>query len=163
MLSGHDGTSSSLTSERTTFTTDAAARPEPALPAFTPARAAFSTVAHCRAAPRATRSARSVCSRERSSLTMVPVSIPSGQESLQMPSAAHVCSPSYSYSSSSARCTGEPGAWRAISRRRTMRWRGVTVRSRLGQTGSQKPHSTQVVVASSMAGESEVCRYTRRG
>ena len=34
--------------------------------------------------------------------------------------------------------------WRAISRRSTIRWRGVVVRLRLGQTGSQKPHSTQV-------------------
>ena len=41
--------------------------------------------------------------------------------------------------------SGEPAGWRAISRRRTIRWRGVVVRSRLGQTGSQKPHSTQVV------------------
>ena len=34
----------------------------------------------------------------------------------------------------------------------TIRWRGVVVRSRLGQTGSQKPHSTQRVAISSMSG-----------
>ena len=43
------------------------------------------------------------------------------------------------------RAPASPAGWRAISRRRTIRWRGVVVRSRLGQTGSQKPHSTQVV------------------
>jgi hypothetical protein len=32
---------------------------------------------------------------------------------------------------------------RAISRVTTMRWRGVSVRSREGQRGSQKPHSVQ--------------------
>ena len=44
-----------------------------------------------------------------------------------------------------ARAPASPAGWRAISRRRTIRCRGVVVRSRLGQTGSQKPHSTQVV------------------
>ena len=45
-----------------------------------------------------------------------------------------------------------PSGWRAISRRRTIRCRGVVVRLRLGQTGSQKPHSTQVVADSSIGG-----------
>ena len=57
------------------------------------------------------------------------------------------------------RSTGEPAGWRAISRRRTIRWRGVVVRSRLGQTGSQNPHSTQVVTASSTRGV--VFRFSR--
>ena len=85
-------------------------------------------------------------------LTNLPVSIPTGQASSQVPSAAQVSSASYSNSSSSASSTAEPGAWRAISRRRTIRWRGVVVRLRLGQTGSQKPHSTQVVASSSIGG-----------
>ncbi len=76
----------------------------------------------------------------------------SGQVSAQVPSAAQVSIPSYSYCSSSAACTGEPSAWRAISRRTTMRWRGVRVRWRLGHTGSQKPHSTQLVATSSIGG-----------
>ena len=85
-----------------------------------------------------------LCWRPRRSFTNLPVSMPTGQASRQVPSAAHVCEPSYSNSSSSDRSTGEPGAWRAISRRSTIRWRGVVVRCRLGQTGSQNPHSTQV-------------------
>ena len=43
-----------------------------------------------------------VCARSRSSLTSLPVSIPTGQASWQEPSAAQVSSASYSYSSSSA-------------------------------------------------------------
>ena len=78
--------------------------------------------------------------------------MPTGQASRQVPSAAQVSSASYSNSSSSASSTGEPGAWRAISRRSTIRWRGVVVRWRLGQTGSQKPHSTQVSTSSSIDG-----------
>ena len=85
--------------------------------------------------------------------------MPSGQASAQVPSAAHVCRPSYSYSERSARSTGEPSGWRAISRRSTMRWRGVVVSQRLGQTGSQKPHSTQPVISSSTGGV--VCRSRR--
>ncbi len=80
------------------------------------------------------------------------MSIPIGQASTQLPSAAQVSTASYSYCSRSAVSTGEPSGWRAISRRITIRWRGVVVRSRLGQTGSQKPHSTQVVASSSIAG-----------
>ena len=85
-------------------------------------------------------------------MTNLPVSIPTGQVSTQVPSTAQVSSASYSYCASSASSTGEPGAWRAISRRRTIRWRGVVVRWRLGQTGSQNPHSTQVLTSSSIAG-----------
>ncbi len=55
--------------------------------------------------------------------------------------------------------TAEPCGWRAISRRMTIRWRGVSVRSRLGQTGSQKPHSTQVLTDSSTSGV--VFRFSR--
>src|ERR1700709_2704605 len=37
---------------------------------------------------------------------------------------------------------GERVGWGSISRRRTIRWRGVVVRLRLGQTGSHEPHPT---------------------
>ena len=78
--------------------------------------------------------------------------MPSGQASAHEPSAAQVCTASYSYSSSSASSTGEPAGWRAISRRSTIRWRGVVVRCRLGHTGSQNPHSTQVSATASIGG-----------
>src|SRR5450755_265877 len=44
-----------------------------------------------------------------------------------MPSAAQVWMPSCSYCSSSTASSGEDGGWRTISRRTTIRWRGVVV------------------------------------
>ena len=123
-----------------------------ACPSARPPRAARSTRSQRFATPSATRSARSVFCRERSSLTSLPVSIPTGHESTHEPSAAQVSRPSYSNCSRSAASTVEPSGWRAISRRRTIRWRGVVVRSRLGQTGSQNPHSTQAVASASISG-----------
>ncbi len=152
----HSGTSSPLTASRAADVTPSSGAsptaPEMAPPIRSPARAPRSTRSQRRAARSATRSSRGPCSAVRSSLTSLPVSIPSGHACAQLPSAAQVCSPSYSYSSTSARSRGEPGGCRAISRRRTMRCRGVVVRSRLGQTGSQNPHSTQVVADSSISG-----------
>ncbi len=78
--------------------------------------------------------------------------IPTGHARTQAPSAAQVSIPSYSYSVRSARSSGDPEGWRAISRRSAIRWRGVVVRWRLGQTGSQNPHSTQVSATSSISG-----------
>ncbi len=131
----------------------ARSRPSPPpAPAPRAARAERSTVAQRRAASSATRSARGPCSAARSSLTSAPVSIPTGHARLQVPSAAHVSRASYSYCSSSAVSTGEPSGWRAISRRSAIRWRGVVVRSRLGQTGSQKPHSMHWVATASISG-----------
>ncbi len=60
--------------------------------------------------------------------------------------------PSYSYSSCSRASRGDPSGWRAISRRSTIRCRGVVVTLRLGQTASQRPHSMQWVATSSMGG-----------
>ena len=88
----------------------------------------------------------------RNSFMKAPVSIPTGQASSQAPSAAQVSIASYSNSSSRARRTGVSPPCRTISRLSTIRWRGVVVRLRLGQTGSQKPHSTQVVATSSIGG-----------
>ncbi len=69
--------------------------------------------------------------------------MPTGQASAHVESPAQVSTASYPYSSRSRSSTGEPSSCRSISRRSTIRWRGVVVRSRLGQTGSQKPHSMQ--------------------
>ena len=44
------------------------------------------------------------------------------------------------------------GARGTTSRRITSRWRGVVDSQRLGQTGSQKPHSTQRSTSSSTVG-----------
>ena len=60
------------------------------------------------AARTARRSLRRRARAARSSFTSLPVSIPSGQASAQVPSAAQVSSPSYSYCSRSAASTGEP-------------------------------------------------------
>ena len=95
---------------------------------------------------------RPVCSRRRRSLISFPVSMATGQAVMQEPSAAQVSIPSYSYCSRSASSTGEPGGWRAISRRSTIRWRGVVVTFRDGHTGSQKPHSMHLVTLSSISG-----------
>ena len=144
---GSSGTSSSARSVRTARE---AARPTAG--ARRPARLARSTVCQWAAMRAAAFSASGVCWRARSSLTILPVSIPSGQTRRHEPSAAHVSSASYSYSSISAAVTGEPAGWRAISRRSTIRWRGVVVSQRDGHTGSQNPHSTQVVASSSIGG-----------
>ena len=117
-----------------------------ARPAAAPARAARSTAPSASPPPAPPlRPARRVrCSRR--SLTSLPVSIPTGQASWQVPSAAQVwIAVVLVLARAAPRSTGEPAGWRAISRRITIRWRGVVVRLRLGQTGSQKPHSTQVV------------------
>ena len=81
-----------------------------------------------------------------------PVSIPTGHAELHVPSAAQVSIASYSYCSRSAFRTGEPAGWRTISRRSTIRCRGVVVTLRLGQTGSQKPHSMHFVATASISG-----------
>lgn len=80
-----------------------------------------------------------------------PVLILTGHFCWHMPSAAHVASPSYSYAFSnvaSRALTSAPASSprprrREISLYAAMRWRGVSVRSRLGQLLSQKPHSMQ--------------------
>ena len=147
---GHSGTSSSLTrpargAAGAAQRRRARRRPRVAGREAARGRRARPTPSARRAAARPARPARSAA-RARSSLTSLPVSIPSGQASAQVPSAAQVSSASYSYSLAAApRAPASPARWRAISRRRTIRWRGVVVRSRLGQTGSQNPHSTQVV------------------
>ncbi len=82
----------------------------------------------------------------------VPVSMATGQAVMHEPSAAQVSIPSYSYCSLSATRTGEPGGWRAISRRSTIRWRGVVVTFCDGHTASQKPHSMHLVTLSSTSG-----------
>ena len=127
-------------------------RRETAPPTRSPARAAPSTFSQRCAARSAERSAAGEWASALSPLTSFPVSMPSGQAIAQVPSAAQVSSPSYSKSSSNARATAEPGGWRAISRRRTIRSRGVVVSARLGQTGSHIPHSTQAVTDSSTGG-----------
>ena len=71
-------------------------------PTRRPAREAFSTPLQRFAVASAAASARRACFSSRSSLTSLPVSIPTGQASWQEPSAAQVSSESYSYSSSSA-------------------------------------------------------------
>ena len=45
-----------------------------------------------------------------------------------------------------------PPGWRSSSRRTTMRCLGVSVSSRLGQTGSQKPHSMHMSASGSIEG-----------
>ena len=88
-----------------------------------------------------------------------------GQAVAQRPSTAHV-------SSAVVREVGlERGAERggrrrvsssrAISRRTTMRWRGVSVRSRLGHCGSQKPHSMHLSTSSSTVGQRLQVREVR--
>ena len=110
---------------------------------------------------------RAACARARgSSLTSLPVSIPTGQASLQVPSAAQVSIAVVLVLARAApRAPASPSGWRAISRRSTMRWRGVVVRSRLGQTGSQNPHSTQCVgrPPRSAASSSGRCEVDARG
>ena len=144
--SGNDGTRSALTRVRIALDI-------PRTPGTrSPVRAARSTEAQRRASPSATFSSRSVRSRALNSLIIAPVSIASGHEGAHVPSAAQVWIPSYSYSASSASYTGEPSGCRAISRRSTIRCRGVVVTLRLGHTGSQKPHSTQCAATSSITG-----------
>ena len=76
------------------------------------------------------------CARaERKAFISLPVSIATGQAIRQVPSAAQVSMASCSYSRSSTSSTGEPSGWRAISRRRTIRWRGVVVDVTAGADG----------------------------
>ena len=97
--------------------------------------------------------ARRRAARARSPLTSLPVSIPTGQASAQVPSAAHVSMRVVLVLARAAprapasRPAGAPsrGAARSAGA-------GVVVRSRLGQTGSQKPHSTQAVASGSIGG-----------
>mmetsp|Transcript_5149 Transcript_5149/g.8014 ORF Transcript_5149/g.8014 Transcript_5149/m.8014 type:complete len:255 (+) Transcript_5149:1248-2012(+) len=77
-----------------------------------------------------------------------------------MPSAAHVLLPSYvktSRNSSKRACSSLLRALmacsREISRYTVMRWRGVRVKSRLGQLDSQKPHSMHMSTIGSATGE----------
>ena len=153
---GTDGTRSSLTTSRA-----AAVRPVRALTpmvrwmmsaAPTAVRASFSAVAHRRAIISAAFSRRGVDSARRNVFSSAPVLIWTGHGIAQLPSAAQVSMPSYSYSSCSRASRGDPSGWRAISRRSTIRCRGVVVTLRLGQTASQKPHSMQWVATSSMGG-----------
>ena len=152
MFAGQLGISSSLTAVRSSAAPARKGPPRTGPPAASEARAARSTDFQRPASCSPRRSAFSSWVAARSSLIIAPVSIDSGQVSAQVPSAAQVSIPSYRYSSSRADWTGEPFGWRAISRRMTMRWRGVRVRWRLGQTGSQNPHSTQFVATSSIGG-----------
>ena len=93
------------------------------------------------------------CSRSRKSLISLPVSIPTGHASTQLPSAAQVSMPSYSYCSQQHPLEpASPGAGAPSRAAATIRWRGVVVSRRLGHTGSQKPHSTQVSATSSIGG-----------
>src|ERR1700744_5366114 len=126
-----------------------------------PMRAMVSTLLQRLATASATFSRPSVFSRWRNDLISVPVLIDTGQGSAHVPSAAHVCIPSYSYSLSSCANICESLGWRAISRRTTMRWRGVMVTLRDGQTGSHMPHSMQRVASEpSIAGEDlNPCRW----
>src|SRR5580704_13355168 len=153
---GTDGMRSSLTTSRT-----AAVRP---VSARTPivrwmmseapiaARASFSAAAHRRAIISAARSRPGVDSARRNVFSSAAVLIWTGHGIAQLPSAAQVSMPSYSYSSCSRASSGDPSGWRAISRRSTIRCRGVVVTLRLGQTGSQKPHSMQCAATSSIGG-----------
>ncbi len=75
----------------------------PALPAPRLVRAARSAASQRPASRSASRCERSPCWRSRRPLTNLPVSMPTGQASRQVPSAAQVCSASYSNSSSSDR------------------------------------------------------------
>ena len=95
-----------------------------------------------------------VCARSRNSLISVPVSIPTGQAWRQEPSTAHVSMPSYSNCSSSARRTGEPAGWRAVSRAARSAGAASSVTLRDRHTGSQKPRSMRFVAASSISGSS---------
>ena len=91
--------------------------------------------------------------RLRKSLTSLPVSIPTGQARRQRAvGGAGLDAVVLVLARSAPRARGEPCGWRAISRRSTIRWRGVVVSWRLGQTGSQNPHSTQAVASSSIGG-----------
>src|SRR6202020_2795077 len=89
----------------------------------------------------ATLSAVEVASLARNSRIRAPVLIPIGQGIAHVPSPAQVSIPSYWYSSCSWANIGDPGDWRAISALSTIRCLGVIVTLRLGQTGSQNPHS----------------------
>ena len=144
---GTDGTRSSLTTSRA-----AAVRRVSALTpmvrwmtsaAPTAVRASFSAVAHRRAIISAAFSRPGVDSARRNVFSSAPVLIWTGHGIAQLPSAAQVSMPSYSYSSCSRASRGDPSGWRAISRRNTIRCRGVVVTLRLGHTASQKPHSMQ--------------------
>jgi hypothetical protein len=106
MLSGHTGSSSSLTRLRSARGTRATASSPTTRaasePARRPIRAARSTVRQRLASASAAASSRSVRWRARNSLIIAPVSIASGHEGAQVPSAAQVSMPSYSYSRTSA-------------------------------------------------------------
>jgi hypothetical protein len=118
----------------------------------TAVRASISPVAHRRAISSAAFSRRGVDSARRNVFSSAPVLIWTGHGIAQLPSTAQVSMPSYSYSSCSRASSGDPSGWRAISRRSTIRCRGVVVMLRLGQTASQNPHSMQCTATSSMAG-----------
>lgn len=120
--------------------------------AATASRADASTALKFFAVNAATFSSRGECRACRKSFMKAPVSMPTGHASLQVESPAHVSTASYPYASTSASSTGEPDGWRIISRRSTIRWRGVVVRSSLGHVGSQKPHSMHGSAISSTLG-----------
>jgi hypothetical protein len=116
-------------------------RAEKACAAERLARDTFSTVLQFSATRSAILSAVGVVSVARNSRIRAPVLIPIGQGIAQVPSPAHVSIPSYWYSSCNRASIGDPGDWRAISRLSTILCLGVMVTLRLGQTGSQNPHS----------------------
>ena len=156
MFRGHSGTSSSPSARRAARLAPRIARrraPRARRPsAARPAPRARPPPSARRAARRSARRARSAA-RARSPFTSLPVSIPTGQaRHAGAVGGAGLERRRTRTRRAAASSTGEPGAWRAISRRSTIRWRGVVVRSRLGHTGSQKPHSTQVVASSSIGG-----------
>ena len=126
---GHAGTSSLLTRAARPPEPRTAVRRRPRAPARSPARAH----ALDRRPARARRQRRptpraAVRSRARNSLISLPVSIATGQAGLHVPSAAQVSMRVVLVVRAAApRSTGEPSGWRAISRRSTIRWRGVVV------------------------------------
>ena len=144
---GTEGTRSSLMTSRAAAVSPVSARTPRVRwimsAAPTAVRASFSPVAHRRAISSAAFSRRGVDSARRKLLTSAPVLICTGHGIAQEPSTAHVSIPSYSYSSCSRASSGDPCGWRAISRRSTIRCRGVAVTLRLGHTASQNPHSMQ--------------------
>ena len=128
-------------------------------------RAKGSTAFQCFARRSATASAAGLFSRALNSLINAPVLMPIGQGMEHMPSPAHVSIPSYWYSCWSCASMAEPLVWRTISRRTAIRWRGVMVTLRLGQTGSQNPHSMhcEEPVTPSICGKDFRCSRWRRG
>ena len=96
------------------------------------------------------------------------MSIFTGQADWHIESPAQVVIPSYAKSAASASASSRSARSaearrRVISRVTTMRWRGVSVRSREGQRGSQKPHSVQRSASGEIVGQGFRLRRCARG